>query len=209
MHILLELVSLFSKLAVALVINISLFMLIPAGHSVFQVFREEKKEEAQQRRIVAEVVKPKQKEQKKVKRSRIRSVQSSGAKEVRNPMKFKFSPDLAVEGGEGGVAIAGQELEAEVFEEGETDQPAVKMYTPFPKYPARMREMGVEGEVLVTFVVGADGRVATIEKIDSPHPGFDAEVRRVLKQWKFKPATNKGVPVRVKMRVPFDFRLDA
>lgn len=204
-----QFIAVVSKFAVVLAINLSLFMLIPVGNSVFKGFQQQDTRKVESRRVLAELVKPREKKPEKTTKSRIRTVKAAGAEEVRNPMKFKFTPDLGVEGDEGGVAIASQDLEVEVFEEGETDEPVVQVYTPRPAYPSRAVEMAVEGRVEVTFVVGVDGRVSSIESINSPHPSFDAEVRKTLFQWKFRPAKNKGVPVKQRVRIPFDFFLDA
>ena len=119
-------------------------------------------------------------------------------------------PDLGVEGS-GGVQLQArgqQDLSAEILEEGQADEDIVPVYTPAPQYPDRARELGVEGELEVIFVVDMDGRVTQLEIVKSPHPSFVAETRRVLGSWRFKPARNKGVPVRVRARKVFDFGLE-
>lgn len=48
-------------------------------------------------------------------------------------------------------------------------------------YPAEAKAKGIEGSVLVSFVVGKKGNVRNIEILDSPHESMSDEVRRILK----------------------------
>lgn len=75
-------------------------------------------------------------------------------------------------------------------------------------YPPQAREAGVEGRVEVQFVVDKDGAISRVEAIRGIGRGFDEEAVRVVKGLpRFKPATQNGRPVRVRMVVPLDFRL--
>jgi TonB family protein len=197
-----------SRFAIVLAINISLFLIIPATHAFLDKSHLREKNEVTQRKVVAELIKPKKKETKQEPKRRLRSVESSSSQSIRNPMKFKFSPDLSVAGGAGGVAIQSQELTAEVFEEGEAEEDVRPRFTPAPRYPDRARDMAIEGTVVVTFVVDVDGKVGAIEEIEAPHPSFKSEIRSTLQEWKFQPAQNKGVPVKQRVRQPFDFYLN-
>ncbi len=208
MQMIVQLLSTAIKAAVVLAINVSLFLIIPVTHDLLGMLKEEEKKTVNQRKIVAEYVKPKQQEKKPEPKTRLRSVSDASSQPMQQQMKFDFSPDLSVEGGAGGVGIESQELQAEVFEEGEVEQEAVPIATPGPKYPDRARDLAVEGVVTVKFIVGVDGKV-NVQDIDAPHPSFVQEVRSTLEKWKFKPAMNKGVPVKVIMRVPIEFKLDS
>jgi len=201
--------TIFLRIVQVLAINFSLFLVIPVSHSLFSMIKTEDKAVVAQKRVVAELVKPKKPKPKKVSKSRIRSVSNSSSQSLNNPMKFKFTPDLSVASGGGGVAIANQELQAEVFEEGEVDQEAIPQLTPPPQYPPRARELAIEGMVIVEFIVGADGTITDIEKITAPHPSFKKTVRQTLMKWKFKPAQNNGIPVNQRMRLPLEFSLDS
>jgi protein TonB len=196
------------KAAVVLAINVSLFLIIPITHDLLGLLKEEKKEAVTQQRVVAEYVKPKQPKKEPEPQTRLRSVSDASSRPMQQQMKFDFSPDLSVEGSAGGVGIESQELQAEVFEEGEVDQDAVPISRPIPKYPERARDLAVEGTVTVTFMVGVDGKVS-VQNIDAPHPSFVPEIRGAVEKWKFKPAMNKGVPVKMLMRIPIDFKLDS
>jgi periplasmic protein TonB len=197
------------KTAVVFVINVSLFLIIPVTESVFRMFGpEEKSEVVAEHKVIAEYVKPKPKPETKPKQRRIRTVSNANARPLQSTMKLKFAPDLSVGGMGDGVVVESRELQAEVFEEGQVDVEAVPMFTPAPAYPKRARELAVEGEAVAQFVVDVDGKVRQIERIDAPHQVLEEEIRRTLVQWKFKPAQNRGVPVKARMSVPFSFALD-
>lgn len=196
------------RAAVVLLINFSLFLLIPVSQELFSSFdkKEEKKEVTH--RVVAEMVqKPKPKKQ-EVKKSRIRSVNSSSGKSLQSPMKFKLSPDLSVAAGGDGAAIATGQMDAQVFDEGSVEQPAIPQSIPPFKYPEEARKMAISGEGLITFIVGTEGRVVDIVDIDVPHNSLEKAVRTWLPSLKFTPAQNQGVPVAQKMQLPMDFQLD-
>ncbi|MEP6992758.1 MAG: TonB family protein [bacterium] len=65
---------------------------------------------------------------------------------------------------------------------------------PQPRYPERLREQHVAGEVLVQFTVNEDGRaeVASLKVLHSPHELLTSAVRAVLSQFRFEPARSGG-----------------
>ncbi len=209
MNMIMQLFGMLVKGVVVLAINVSLFLVIPVSHSLFGMFDEKKEEEVDQKRIVAEFVRPKEEKPKEPPKTRLRSVDASQSQPLQNPMKFKFTPDLAMGGAGDGVGIANEEMSAEVFESGEVDQQATPVYQPYPDFPDRAKQLGVEGEVTVTFVVGVDGMVRSIEEVNAPHPSLSSEVRKTVSSWKFNPAMNKGVPVESRMRIILDFGLES
>lgn len=192
-------------IAIVIGINFILFIILPTTHELLKRLKNEDLPETTSRRIVAEMVRPPEKKQQKPKQRRIRQVKSSSAKSGGSSMKFKFTPDLGVEGGQGVAIQAQNDMEAVVFQEGETDQEAVPMYTPAPPYPDRARELGIEGEVEAVFVVNIDGSVSSVDITRSPHPTISSAVRKTIEDYKFKPAMNQGVPVRVSYRRVFEF----
>lgn len=65
-----------------------------------------------------------------------------------------------------------------------------------PRYPARAAEKGIEGWVLVSFVIKIDGSVGEVSVIDSQPSGvFEKAAVRSVNQWTYRPATQKGIPV--------------
>lgn len=77
------------------------------------------------------------------------------------------------------------------------------------KYPLQAREAGVEGQVDVEYVVGKDGSLSDVRAINGIGSGCDAEAVRVMQNApRFKPGTQNGKPVFVRMAVPIIFKLD-
>lgn len=75
-------------------------------------------------------------------------------------------------------------------------------------YPEEAEEKGIEGRVLIRFVVEEDGRLTNFEVVESPDPLLSDEALRVLKQMpKWIPAKNKGKDVRCRYSMPVMFRL--
>jgi TonB family protein len=62
--------------------------------------------------------------------------------------------------------------------------------------------------LLIELVIGVDGKVESVEILKSPHASISAEARKHALRWLFRPAKNKGVPVRVRARKEIEFRLD-
>ena len=76
------------------------------------------------------------------------------------------------------------------------------------KYPAIAAENGIQGRLIVKFVVEKDGRLTNIEFLQSPDPVFNEEVLRVLrKSPKWTPGYQQGKPCRVSYVLPIDIRL--
>ena len=76
------------------------------------------------------------------------------------------------------------------------------------KYPAEAKEKGVQGRVIVQFVVEKDGTIVNAKVARGVDPDLDAEALRVVNQSpKWKPGKQKGEAVRVKYTLPIMFRL--
>jgi protein TonB len=64
----------------------------------------------------------------------------------------------------------------------------VPISTPQPEYPAEARRTGVEGEVVVSFMVNTDGSVGDIKIIRSKPLGvFNLMVKNAIRHWRFQP----------------------
>ncbi|HIS09681.1 MAG TPA: TonB family protein [Candidatus Avibacteroides excrementipullorum] len=76
------------------------------------------------------------------------------------------------------------------------------------KYPAIAQENGIQGRVVVQFVVEKDGSIANPVVVKSVDPSLDKEAIRVISTMpKWKPGKQRGKAVRVKYTVPVTFRL--
>jgi TonB family protein len=89
-----------------------------------------------------------------------------------------------------------------------------------PVYPSRMRAAGVQGTVVVDFVVTKKGEVAEARVLlvtTSPELGgqarreaesqFGAAALSAVNQWKFQPGLSQGEPVDTQMQRPVNFVL--
>lgn len=75
-------------------------------------------------------------------------------------------------------------------------------------YPIQDREYGIQGTVLLSFVINKDGTVKTIKVIRHVSPSIDAEAVRVLAKSKdWLPAVYFGRQVSSKFTVPISFTL--
>ena len=76
------------------------------------------------------------------------------------------------------------------------------------QYPVEAREMGIEGRVIVQFVVNKSGKAVEPVVVHSLHHLLDDEVIRLIESMPtWKPGKEKGVPVRVQYTMPINFRL--
>ena len=76
------------------------------------------------------------------------------------------------------------------------------------KYPVVAQENGIEGHVVVSFVVERDGSITDVQVVRSVDPSLDREALRVVRSMpKWIPGKQKGQAVRVKYNMPVSFRL--
>jgi len=187
-------------------INLLLFSAFPLLHRMFTDTLTAAIVPKEQREVIMEYKKPEKKEEVHEERL-MQQTMSKNRGTSSQKMQFRFTPDLAVEG-TGEVAMEQQDLTAAVVEEGETDEPLVPLYRPALTFSERARELEIEGILEVILIVDTQGKVASIDVVRTPHPLITAEARKVISTWRFKPAKNKGVPVRVRLRQVVEFRLE-
>ena len=76
------------------------------------------------------------------------------------------------------------------------------------KYPVVAEENGIQGRVIVTFVVERDGSITDVKVAKSVDPSLDKEAQRVVKSMPhWIPGKQNGSAVRVKYTVPVTFKL--
>jgi protein TonB len=70
------------------------------------------------------------------------------------------------------------------------------------------RENGIEGRVVLQFVVDKDGKISNIEIVKKLGWGLEEEATRVVKTMPaWKPAKQNGKPVVLRMILPIVFKL--
>jgi periplasmic protein TonB len=140
-----------------------------------------------------------------------------------------ISSDSTVEGGDGpafqtGDSLAGampaEGLAQEILQKeniraddlvmtGDTvdTQPVPLASNRPPSTPAKARQRGVGGFVVVRMMIGKDGSVQEVKVLQASPPGiFEDKVLEVIPTWRFTPATYKGQPVvmRVDQTIRFE-----
>jgi protein TonB len=125
---------------------------------------------------------------------------------------------------EGGVDIAdviehkvviAEEKKPEIFSHVEVmpsfpggDQAMMKWLNENMQYPVIAQEQGIQGRVVVRFVVSPDGSVGSVELQRSLDPSCDKEALRVVKKMpRWVPGKQNGQAVSVYYTLPVRFRL--
>ena len=76
------------------------------------------------------------------------------------------------------------------------------------KYPQIALENGIQGNVVIKFVVEKDGKLSNIQVLQTPDKTLaDAAVQVLQKSPKWKPGKQRNQTVRVKYTLPIDFRI--
>ncbi len=76
-------------------------------------------------------------------------------------------------------------------------------------YPEEAKEEGLQGQVVLTFVVGKTGEISDVTVVRTPHRCLsDAVVRAVKKMPRWSPGRLSGFPIRVRYILPFKFKLE-
>ena len=92
------------------------------------------------------------------------------------------------------------------------EQATIKHQEPV-KYPEFARKAGVEGTVLVEVVIDKSGFISTAVVVGVRPEGvkgfFEDEALKAARKFKFNPAKQRGKPVKVKKRIPFQFKLNS
>lgn len=77
------------------------------------------------------------------------------------------------------------------------------------KYPITERIRGLEGRVVVNFIVEKDGSVSNARVVESISKRLDREAIRVVKKMPtFQPGMEDGLNVRFTYNLPIWFKLD-
>jgi protein TonB len=75
------------------------------------------------------------------------------------------------------------------------------------KYPDLARRAGIEGRVIIQFVVNEQGKVTNPRVVRGIGGGCDEEALRAVQAAKFTPGMQRGRPVRVQYSLPVVFKL--
>ncbi len=104
-----------------------------------------------------------------------------------------FGPDDG-----GGISVAGNS--------GSMTAPAV-LYRVDPEFSEEARKAKYQGTVVLTIEVDEDGRPRGFRIVRGLGLGLDQKALDAVAQWKFRPATRNGRPVRAPATIEVNFRL--
>ena len=76
-----------------------------------------------------------------------------------------------------------------------------------PPYPPAAVAAELQGTVVLSGVIGADGKVRDITVVKSVHPLLDRAAREALAEYEFKPARRNGIPISWPLRLEVPFTL--
>jgi periplasmic protein TonB len=77
-----------------------------------------------------------------------------------------------------------------------------------PVYPFEMKRAGIPGEVVLRFIVDANGDVRDVEVVSSSQREFESPAVQAVLKWKFKPGKKGGKAVNTRMQIPINFNLN-
>jgi TonB family protein len=76
-----------------------------------------------------------------------------------------------------------------------------------PGYTPEARAKKIQGITKLSIQITPEGSTDQIGIVKSLDPGLDANAVEAVRQWKFRPATKAGKPVRVTAVVDVEFRM--
>lgn len=76
------------------------------------------------------------------------------------------------------------------------------------RYPPTAQQQGIQGSVIVSFIVNVDGTITEQKVVRGVNEELDAEALRVISNMpKWKPGLDKGKPCRTLFAIPIVFKL--
>ena len=96
----------------------------------------------------------------------------------------------------------------DLFDINNLDQRPVARVQPGPLYPYEMSRAGISGEVVVEFIINANGDVIDTRVVRSSHREFEIPALQAVTKWKFKAGRKGGRPVNVRASQLLEFNLE-
>jgi TonB family protein len=111
-------------------------------------------------------------------------------------------------GGFGGGGIGNATTtQAQKQQVAPTSTPPELTYSVKPQYTAEARAAKLEGKVILHVKILPNGRVEVLGVVRGLGEGLDEQARRAAEQFRFKPATQNGVPVDFTTDIQITFQL--
>ena len=83
----------------------------------------------------------------------------------------------------------------------------VPIFRPEPEYSEEARKAKFQGSVLLSIVIGPDGKTRDVKVLRPLGLGLDEKAIEAVLKWKFRPSMKDGKPVAVMANVEVNFRL--
>jgi protein TonB len=83
--------------------------------------------------------------------------------------------------------------------------PPELVYKVDPGYTLEAQKAKISGTVMLSILVGTDGKVREIHVLDKLEPGLDARAITAVSKWRFNPATHNNIPVAFRARAGVTF----
>ena len=96
----------------------------------------------------------------------------------------------------------------DLFDINNLDQKPVPRVQPQPAYPYEMSRAGINGDVVVEFIISANGDVIDTRVVRSSHREFEVPAMQAVQKWKFKPGRKGGKAVAVRVSQLIEFNLE-
>lgn len=76
-----------------------------------------------------------------------------------------------------------------------------------PEYPIAAKQLGIQGQVVLTALVGKDGRVEHVQYVSGPALLVEA-AKRAVEQWQYRPYVLNSEPIEVQTQITVNFLLE-
>jgi protein TonB len=86
-------------------------------------------------------------------------------------------------------------------------RPASLLLQTTPHYSAEGRAAHIVGSVILETIVREDGTLAVVRALRGLGYGLDEQAIAAVEQWRFRPATQDGIPLAVQSLIEVVFRL--
>jgi TonB family protein len=105
------------------------------------------------------------------------------------------------------LPLAAMQAGRQVYKVGGDVTRPVLIHKEQVQYTPEARDAGIQGTVLVSVIVEANGTVSDIRVLRGLEPGLDKQAILAVEKWRFNPATKEGAPVAVSANIEVNFRL--
>jgi protein TonB len=94
-----------------------------------------------------------------------------------------------------------------VYQVGGSVRPPIVTYQVDPEFSEEARKAKFSGNVMVSLIVGADGKPRNVHVLRGVGMGLDDKAVEAVQQYRFKPAMQNGKPVAVYLNVEVNFQI--